>query len=424
MFVAIYSSEVPLKSNFHNKNAFQWIHITKINILPIKTIWLTLFCALLLGTQLITLGFQNQGFMILASTSVVLFLFFSEDQLHTSAKIFISTSIILFLFSYFNSAFVTRSITTALIFSTSAIVFATLGNPKIKLLKLIGWKTIDLINSVKIIVLVLAILHACVLVLGYLMFPDMRWTGLFRDYSQSAFFILIVWGLTYPLFKYKSIGVGITVVLFLGFFSSFSRSANFILVVFIALLLFFEFKKSNLLVISKHIVCIFLSLLILYIYPIIIEFEMVDRGGVTGLSDIGVRLKIWMAAIESIARYPLFGIGLGNFENSGIKPFFPFVVIFSVHNDYLQIFTELGVFWFIAFVGFILYILATKSPFKKLTLLLSSETSNKFQERQYIAWSIMFCMCLYMSINFMISFFNFQLLVVLCLLDLYENHEF
>ena len=73
------------------------------------------------------------------------------------------------------------------------------------------------------------------------------------------------------------------------------------------------------------------------------------------------RLRFYSAAISSIIENPLFGIGIGNWKIHATKydkPYmYDYTVPYHVHNDFLEIFAELGVFGFILFFGSIFWLL-------------------------------------------------------------------
>jgi len=74
------------------------------------------------------------------------------------------------------------------------------------------------------------------------------------------------------------------------------------------------------------------------------------------------RVSLYLAAAEVIARHPLFGVGPGNFltayprnEKYRVNTANPNYVLTHVHNDFLEIWAEYGLFTFLAFTGFLCF---------------------------------------------------------------------
>jgi O-antigen ligase len=282
------------------------------------------------------------------------------------------------------------------------------------------WK-LSLPNMFKTALLLVAFVHASVLLVGYIMFPDMRWTGLFSDYSQAAIFILFSYGLAAPFIRDKPYGVGLTFLLFLGFFCTFSRTANFLLAVFAVFFVYFEVQNKRLNNAVKFCATLIFALALVYLYPLLVDFNAVDRNSLNEIRTLNSRTIYWQAAFESIMAHPFWGIGLGNYEYSGIKALRPFHLISSVHNDYLQVGVELGLLWALAFLFGAAYLVLRYQPFHfhgKLRFSLKETDENK-----QTAWLLLLCFCLYMLINFIVGFFIFQLILAILLYELREHDE-
>jgi O-antigen ligase len=273
----------------------------------------------------------------------------------------------------------------------------------------------------KTALLLVAAIHASVLLVGYIMFPDMRWTGLFADYSQAAIFILFSYALATPFIRDKHYGVGLTFLLFLGFFCAFSRTANFLLAVFTVFFVYFEVQNKRLNNAVKFCATLVFALALIYLYPLLVDFNAVDRNSINEFRTLNSRTIYWQAAIESIMAHPFMGIGIGNYEYSGIKVLRPFHLISSVHNDYLQVWVELGLFWALAFLLSAAYLVLRYQPFQfhgKLQFGLK-ETN----ERRQTAWLLLLCFSLYMLINFIVGFFIFQLILAILIYELQAHDE-
>jgi len=74
---------------------------------------------------------------------------------------------------------------------------------------------------------------------------------------------------------------------------------------------------------------------------------------ITDLDEISnrSRLQIWRAAVDTIGRYPLFGIGLGNFSVALGEDIDAARKGASAHNLYLDVASEIGLPGLIAFLG-------------------------------------------------------------------------
>jgi hypothetical protein len=125
-------------------------------------------------------------------------------------------------------------------------------------------------------------------------------------------------------------------ILFIKFFDNFLLKSSFIFFeVLIIFLVIFYFKDS--LLVIKSILDYFN-----------IQSTSIDKQLLLiKLDDISNnRVELWLAAIESIKQYPLFGIGISQFElNIGIYS----------HNIILQIFIDFGIVFSFILIFIILY---------------------------------------------------------------------
>lgn len=73
------------------------------------------------------------------------------------------------------------------------------------------------------------------------------------------------------------------------------------------------------------------------------------------------RIRFYKHALESIFQNPLQGIGLGNWKIQSIQSdnaeILEYEIPYHVHNDFLEIFTELGIIGFVLFFGIYLYLI-------------------------------------------------------------------
>ncbi len=77
-------------------------------------------------------------------------------------------------------------------------------------------------------------------------------------------------------------------------------------------------------------------------------------------TSLSQRLRYYKSALTSISKYPIFGIGIGNWEIESVKyenPYLKdFVVPYHTHNDYLEVAAESGIIGFFFFFGSIFYL--------------------------------------------------------------------
>jgi len=75
-----------------------------------------------------------------------------------------------------------------------------------------------------------------------------------------------------------------------------------------------------------------------------------------GDQSIGQRLRFYGHSLESIKSNPIFGVGVGQWKIYSIKydanNMYSYVVPFFAHNDFLEIFAEIGVFGFLFYLLF------------------------------------------------------------------------
>ena len=118
-------------------------------------------------------------------------------------------------------------------------------------------------------------------------------------------------------------------------------------------------------------------------------------------TQLSGRESYWGNALATFKNSPLLGVGIGNWKLSSKDDmivrsrnisFLPY----RVHNDFLEILAELGIFGF--FILLSIFILLFYVIFK---LILSKESSNKRDE--------FFCLLLGLMVYFSDSFFNFPL---------------
>jgi O-antigen ligase len=113
--------------------------------------------------------------------------------------------------------------------------------------------------------------------------------------------------------------------------------------------------------------------------------------------SINDRLRYYSQAIESIKKHPLIGVGVGNWKLKSVyydsKNMSSYTVPLHVHNDLLQVFAEIGIMGFLAY----LYLLLTPIILSFIKYL---KTKNH---------NLNILIILMMTSYFIDSFFNFPI---------------
>ena len=145
-----------------------------------------------------------------------------------------------------------------------------------------------------------------------------------------------------------------------------SRGANlfFVVIVIITSLLYLYHKKYQF--ISKKYFYLFLFSILIggsinsYLFKGNQSLNVIQRSTNLDTSSTQQRLRFYNAAIESISERPFFGVGIGNWKLHATeydKPYMKdYTVPYHVHNDFLEVFAELGFFGVIFYYGIYLWI--------------------------------------------------------------------
>ncbi len=186
---------------------------------------------------------------------------------------------------------------------------------------------------------------------------------------------------------FKILVLSISFLTFYMIFLQSSRAA--FLGIFLSIIFFFTmmivrkyYYKNN---IKKN-----LSMLLKYSLPLIVAF-LFFKITVSQVGEISVenrvssiinnsedassseRFRFYAAGLEYIASNPIFGCGIGNWRILSIKydseKMFSYVVPYFAHNDLLEIFIETGIFGFLSYLLFFIFIFKINllNTFKSLT---------------------------------------------------------
>ncbi|WP_189399401.1 O-antigen ligase family protein [Arenicella chitinivorans] len=334
-----------------------------------------------------------------------------KTELKGTALLLLATALLLIIHTFCFSPFLGRSLVQAFYFFSATLIYICFDTAQ---------KTASKqLESTYTVFLGFSILHAAALIALYLEKP-IRVTGLMEDYSQASLLILFAFALNYSRLKSTRYFGAISLVLFIGFFTTFSRTANAILILFLVSLAWFEWRHGHIKHLVKTSIFALLSAILVYWYPKLINLAAVDRGGLSHFSTLNSRTIYWQSAWDAIKEKPFLGHGLGNFEWTGIKEARPFKAIHHVHNDYLQVWHDLGVIWFLALLLTLAWLGIKHLPMR--TLFGSGHSESQLSEEGYFSWVLLCCLSLYMMINFALYSIPIQVAIILCLLKIRHAH--
>ena len=150
-------------------------------------------------------------------------------------------------------------------------------------------------------------------------------------------------------------------ILVLGLILTFSRTTVFLGLIFFLLFFFYSWLKAKPLNFSRKMVTGSFSVFLSSVIAVFIVFSplLIQRFNIQK-EDQAVSLRVFYnnAAFNIIKKSPLTGVGLGNFIIK-LREIYPSLASWQyqpVHNIYLLIFSEIGLFGLIAFL-FILFLI-------------------------------------------------------------------
>lgn len=367
-------------------------------------------------------GMQS-SIVLLTLCGLACLIVFNTQGLHTRQTFTLLIFFTLFIYSIIYSRFpATSAVLSFFMFSSAMLLVALELADKALVKNTCSTNIYAVTNAAKIAFIICASLHALTMVVFYL-FQPLRTTGLMDDYSQAAMLLLLAYGFAYPLLKNKVFFSAFSLIYFIACFTAFSRTVNLLLIVLFTGLFLLELTRGQLKDVAKIAALALIALVLVYLYPSFLDETTVDRGGLSHLSTLNSRTIYWQTAWEAIQQKPLLGHGLGLFSFTGIKEAQPFNTIYFVHNDYLQLWHDLGIFWLTLFVGVIAYLLIQYSPIKISSAKEHMISINSEDARRLLAWFMLLSIALYMCINFLIFKIEFQLAIALLLVDLLRKPQ-
>jgi len=205
------------------------------------------------------------------------------------------------------------------------------------------------------------------------------------------------------------IKISLLILITLGFFNLFVLSSRAILVSYLIVLIFLiitliivNAKKSRHLHIIKHVSLFILPIIISFIFFKTINTDqnlnITSRVSSISTSDVSAttRLRYYNKGLEYFIENPLAGAGIGNFQLISIKldsdNIESYIVPYVAHNDFIEVFTELGL---VGGIAYLLFVLVTGIYLIRLFFKLDDEV-----EREQI---------IFLSIPFIIYFIDANL---------------
>jgi len=145
-----------------------------------------------------------------------------------------------------------------------------------------------------------------------------------------------------------------------------SRGANLMtaIVLVITFVLTFIFKEGFAIK-KKYFICSLLSLVVAgtinsQLFKNNNSLNVIERSTSLNTSSTQQRLRFYDSALQSIQKNPILGVGIGNWKLHATEYDKPFMVDYSVpfhaHNDFLEVFAELGILGFLLYFGIYLWL--------------------------------------------------------------------
>ncbi len=263
-------------------------------------------------------------------------------------------------------------------------------------------------NDIRKICLLLVIIAGIASLYGIIQFLDMdpmHWVHKAERYKMISFFghknyfalyllLMIPLGL-YLLFTSSELTIKVPVIIasFSMFFALFlSTSRGAVAGLIFALILSasaYWLIKRNVIKSPKVFWGIIgaIPLLLLIVVCLLPGNVRQDFSRLASGEEMSVRTSFYKAATEIIAKKPYFGVGPGNFvvsyprnEKHKTLTADPNQVLNHVHNDYLEIWVEYGIFALLLYVGILLL-------FFKISLAALTKTDDSTQQLLHIATS-------------------------------------
>ena len=178
--------------------------------------------------------------------------------------------------------------------------------------------------------------------------------GIYLTFSSSSYTIKLVSALS-------------SITMFFALIFSTSRGAIFsaIFVYSFSILSFWLIRRKKIqfkkILFSSGIVISFLIFLFIFIIPKESKDHFYDLANTNSNSPLSIRMSYYKSASEIILKKPYFGVGPGNFVisyplNKKYKTLThdPNLTLNHVHNDYLEIWVEYGIFALLLYLGILI----------------------------------------------------------------------
>lgn len=185
-----------------------------------------------------------------------------------------------------------------------------------------------------------------------------------------------------------------------------SRGANlmFVVVVVLLFILYFIFKHKFIKE-KKYLIFLLISTAVAgtinsQLFKNNSSLSVIERSTNLDTSSTQQRLRFYSDALESINKFPVLGVGIGNWKLHATeydKPYMQdYTVPYHVHNDFLEIFAELGLPGFIFYFGIFLWL---------FFLIFNSVKSKEFESKT-LSYLILICF-ISLTVYLADSFLNF-----------------
>lgn len=183
-----------------------------------------------------------------------------------------------------------------------------------------------------------------------------------------------------------------------------SRGANLYLITLVILILIIIIKHRFIFE-KKHFIFLLISIALSGLINTQLfnnnnKLNVIERSTNLNTYSTQQRLRFYKSALESIKQYPFFGVGIGNWKLHATeydKPFMvDYTVPYHVHNDFLEVFAELGIIGFILYFGIFVWL---------FFLIFKVIKSREFSKKDY-SYLILLCF-LSLTVYLADSFLNF-----------------
>ena len=220
--------------------------------------------------------------------------------------------------------------------------------------------------------------------------------SVYGNKNVTSFALLIQFTILMGFFSYQKNIIIKTLILFMGISTMYILFVISTRAVFVAMIIGVIILFALLLIkylTSKQLIKLDINLFVLYSFLIISSYTIYNilndddfmkvnnrLSSVIEVEEdesVSSRVRFWTHSINSIKERPILGVGIGNWRIYATKfdsnDIFSYVVPYTTHNDFLEIFSETGIFGFLSYVSFFFFIF--KRNFKNFIRWIRSDSS-------------------------------------------------